>query len=129
MILGANIATSSQEAKPPKKVIASVVIARLGILNVLSCVLCALTFIAVILPLVGTCLGYGLIKLNLLPNDVVLTFMLMVQFSMPSAVNLIVAAQVAGYGSAQISTILFWEYSICCITISFWCIIVQWLIL
>jgi len=112
MFLGSNLADTSKDAYVPKKITFSVVVTRL-----------------VVLPTIGISIVYGLIRLNVLPNDVVLQFLVMIQFAMPSAVNLILACQVAGGGEAKMSSLLFWQYVFCSFTISFFCIIVQYILL
>jgi predicted permease len=67
--------------------------------------------------------------MNMFPDDVILQAVVMIQTAMPSAVNIVLACQIAGGGEEKISTILFWQYIICSVTISSFCIFVQWLLL
>lgn len=126
MTLGSNLADRTKESQISKKITIFVTCTRLGTFPS--------QFIRtypplVVLPLVGIPFVYALIKLNLLPDDIILHFLLMIQFSMPSAVNLILACQAAGGGEGKMSSLLFWQYVVCAFTISICCIIVQLILL
>ena len=47
-----------------------------------------------VLPTIGISAVYLMIKLHVMPDDVIFQFLVMIQFAMPSAVNLILACQV-----------------------------------
>lgn len=112
MTLGANLAENTKEAHVPKRITFSVLFTRL-----------------IVLPACGISLVYALLKFGLLPNDTILLFLIMIQFSMPSAINLVLACQVAGGGEAKMSSLLFWQYCFCSFSISCVCIIVQLILL
>eukprot|EP00026_Physarum_polycephalum_P008323 Phypoly_transcript_08405.p1 GENE.Phypoly_transcript_08405~~Phypoly_transcript_08405.p1 ORF type:complete len:486 (+),score=70.02 Phypoly_transcript_08405:83-1459(+) len=112
MFLGSNLADTSIDAHVPRRIMVSVVVTRL-----------------VLLPAVGISATYLAIRLGLLPNNIILQFIILMQFSMPSAVNLILACQIAGGGEAKMSNLLFWQYIFCSFTISTFCIIVQFILL
>jgi hypothetical protein len=113
MFLGSNLADTSKDAYVPKRITISVVITRLRKQSdllplslspspALSFPLCSFTrlpsltffFFVVVLPTVGIATTYLVIRLGFLPDDTVLHFLVMIQFAMPSAVNLILACQV-----------------------------------
>lgn len=112
MFLGSNLADTSKDAHVPKRITFSVVFVRL-----------------VLLPAIGITTVYFLIKMHFLPDDIILQMLIMIQFAMPSAVNLILACQVAGGGEAKMSSLLFWQYVVCSVTISLFCILVQFILL
>eukprot|EP00897_Mesotaenium_endlicherianum_P000065 jgi/Mesen1/10059/ME000730S09343 len=71
----------------------------------------------VILPL----LGIGVVQLadrgGLLPaGDPMFRFVLMLQFAMPTAINLGTVAALHGYGEKEASLILFWQYLLATLT-------------
>lgn len=82
-------------------------------------ILCTRFFI---LPLIGCGLVFIVINLKLIPDDPLFHFVLLLQFCMPTAINIGTIAQLHENGELETSMILFWSYTSSVVFLTVWII-------
>lgn len=105
MVLGATLANGPGEGKLPMRVILGVTLGRL-----------------VILPMFGTVVVLGSYWTGLFkPPDPVFVLVMLVQQTAPTAISISTMASMFGNGEQEISSLLFYQYMSCILTIP-WCL-------
>eukprot|EP00850_Spirogloea_muscicola_P009157 SM000051S17517 [mRNA] locus=s51:29294:31706:+ [translate_table: standard] len=75
----------------------------------------------VLLPIVGIGIIFLVDRLGLLPlNDPLFRFVLLLQFAMPTAINVGTVSALHGTGEREASIILFWQYSSAVLSMTVW---------
>ncbi|KAG0584887.1 hypothetical protein KC19_3G242800 [Ceratodon purpureus] len=72
------------------------------------------------LPIIGFGLVNSVDSLKLIPNDPLFQFVLLLQFCMPTAINVGTIAQLHGNGEIETSMILFWSYTSSIVLLTVW---------
>ncbi|KAJ1290205.1 hypothetical protein BS78_02G225700 [Paspalum vaginatum] len=113
MIMGANLLSGIRGgASVPPSVIAGVIVVRY-----------------ILLPLLGTALVNGAIRLGLIQPDPLYRFILHLQYAVPPAMNIGTIMQLFGVGQSECSVIFLWVYAFASVTVTFWSAFFMWTLL
>ncbi|KAF6154313.1 hypothetical protein GIB67_026769 [Kingdonia uniflora] len=74
----------------------------------------------VILPAIGICVVKAAGELGLLPSDPLFRYVLMVQFTLPPAMNIGTMTQLFDVGQEECSVILMWTYLVAAFALTIW---------
>ncbi|KAH0759447.1 hypothetical protein KY290_022940 [Solanum tuberosum] len=80
------------------------------------------------LPLIGIVVVKGAIRLGLVQHDPLYQFVLLLQFSLPPAMNIGTITQLFGAGESECSVIMFWAYALASIALTLWTTFFMWLV-
>jgi len=81
-----------------------------------------------LLPLIGIFVVKGASNLGLLPEDPLYHFILMVQYTVPPAMNIGTMAQLFNVGEQECSVLFLWTYLLAAIAITFWSTVYMWIL-
>ncbi|KAK9928514.1 hypothetical protein M0R45_025646 [Rubus argutus] len=79
-------------------------------------------------PLIGILIVRGAVRFGLVSNDPLYVFALLLQFSVPPAMNMGTITQLFGQGQSECSVIMLWTYTFASLSLTFWCAIFLWLV-
>ncbi|XP_050376788.1 LOW QUALITY PROTEIN: protein PIN-LIKES 3-like [Argentina anserina] len=82
----------------------------------------------VALPLTGILIVKGATKFGLVHSDPLYMFVLLLQFSLPPAVNIATITQLFGAGEKECSVIMLWTYVLASLALTFWSAFFMWLV-
>ncbi|CAB4278824.1 unnamed protein product [Prunus armeniaca] len=82
----------------------------------------------VALPLIGILVVKGALKLGLVHSDPLYLFVLLLQFSLPPAMNIGTMTQLFGAGEKECSVIMLWTYAFASVSLTFWSAFFMWLV-
>ncbi|BFG30510.1 hypothetical protein CerSpe_167840 [Prunus speciosa] len=111
LIIGGNLLSGSRGPGIQKSLVVGIIVVR---------------FVA--LPLVGILVVKGALKFGLLHSDPLYLFVLLLQFSLPPAMNIGIMAQLFGAGEKECSVIMLWAYVFSSVTLTFWSAFFMWLV-
>ncbi|CAL1355253.1 unnamed protein product [Linum trigynum] len=112
LLVGANLLRGLKGSSVKKTVIIGVVLARY-----------------VALPLVGIVVVKGALRLGFIPaNDPLYQFILLLQFTVPPAMNIGIITQLFGAGESECSVIMLWTYALASVSLTLWSTCFMWLV-
>ncbi|CAN1127771.1 Protein PIN-LIKES 1 [Linum perenne] len=113
LLVGANLLRGLKGGSEVKKtVILGVVLARY-----------------VALPLVGIVVVKGALRFGFIPStDPLYQFILLLQFTVPPAMNIGIITQLFGSGESECSVIMLWTYALASISLTVWSTCFMWLV-
>ncbi|KAL6655336.1 hypothetical protein ACP70R_006162 [Stipagrostis hirtigluma subsp. patula] len=112
LIMGANLLNGVRgEASVPPSIIVGVIIVRY-----------------VLLPLLGTGLVKGAVRLGLIRPDPLYHFVLLLQYAVPPAMNIGTIMQLFGVGESECSVIFVWAYALAAVAVTVWSAIFMWML-
>ncbi|XP_021815553.1 protein PIN-LIKES 3-like [Prunus avium] len=82
----------------------------------------------VALPLIGILVIKGALKFGLVHSDPLYLFVLLLQFSLPPAMNIGTMTQLFGAGEKECSVIMLWTYAFASVSLTFWSAFFMWLV-
>ncbi|TQD83411.1 hypothetical protein C1H46_031056 [Malus baccata] len=82
----------------------------------------------VALPLIGILVIKGALKFGLVHSDPLYLFVLLLQFSLPPAMNIGTMTQLFGAGENECSVIMLWTYAFASLSLTFWSAAFMWLV-
>lgn len=82
----------------------------------------------VLSPLLGIVIVKGAIRLGLVHNDPLYQFVLLLQYSMPPAMNIGTITQWFGTGESECSVIFLWTYALASVALTLWAAFFMWLV-
>ncbi|KAM2511875.1 protein PIN-LIKES 1-like [Malus sylvestris] len=82
----------------------------------------------VALPLIGVLVVKGALKFGLVHSDPLYLFVLLLQFSLPPAMNIGIMTQLFGAGENECSVIMMWTYAFASLSLTFWSAAFMWLV-
>ncbi|XP_021727656.1 protein PIN-LIKES 1-like [Chenopodium quinoa] len=83
----------------------------------------------VLLPLFGILIVKGALQLRLVPsNNKLFVFLLLLQYSMPPAINLGTMTQLFGAGRSECSVIMLWTYALASVFLTLWSTFFLWIV-
>ncbi|KAM1032280.1 hypothetical protein ACFX2I_035874 [Malus domestica] len=82
----------------------------------------------VALPLIGVLVVKGALKFGLVHSDPLYLFVLLLQFSLPPAMNIGIMTQLFGAGENECSVIMLWTYAFASLSLTFWSAAFMWLV-
>jgi len=82
----------------------------------------------VLLPLIGIFVVKGASNLGLLPEDPLYQFVLMIQYTVPPAMNIGTMAQLFNVGEQECSVLFLWTYLLAAFAITFWSTVYMWIL-
>lgn len=82
----------------------------------------------ILLPLLGIVIVKGAIRLGLVHNDPLYQFVLLLQYSMPPAMNIGTITQWFGTGESECSVIFLWTYALASVALTLWATFFMWLV-
>lgn len=110
LIMGANLLNGVRgRASVPPSVIAGVIVVRY-----------------VLLPLLGTALVKGAVRLGLIQPDPLYQFILHLQYAVPPAMNIGTIMQLFGVGESECSVIFVWVYALASVAVTIWSAFFMW---
>lgn len=110
LIMGANLLNGVRSgARVPPSVIAGVVAVRY-----------------ILLPLLGTALVKGAVRLGLIQPDPLYQFILHLQYAVPPAMNIGTIMQLFGVGESECSVIFVWVYALASVAVTVWSAFFMW---
>ncbi|CAN0924296.1 Protein PIN-LIKES 3 [Linum grandiflorum] len=113
LLVGANLLRGLKGSGVKKTVILGVVISRY-----------------VALPLVGILVVKGALRFGFIPaSDPLYQFILLLQFTVPPAMNIGIIVQLFGEGVSECSVIMLWTYALASVSLTFWSTFFMWLVL
>ncbi|KAM1023913.1 hypothetical protein ACFX2I_037131 [Malus domestica] len=80
----------------------------------------------VALPLIGILVIKGALKFGLVHSDPLYLFVLLLQFSLPPAMNIGTMTQLFGAGENECSVIMLWTYAFASLSLTFWSAAFMW---
>ncbi|KAL6844772.1 hypothetical protein ACP4OV_025431 [Aristida adscensionis] len=80
----------------------------------------------VLLPLVGTGLVNGAVRLGLVQPDPLYQFILLLQYAVPPAMNIGTMTQLFGVGESQCAVIFVWAYALAAAAVTVWSAVFMW---
>ncbi|KAL6655337.1 hypothetical protein ACP70R_006163 [Stipagrostis hirtigluma subsp. patula] len=80
----------------------------------------------ILLPLVGTGLVRGAVRLGLVRPDPLYQFVLLLQYAVPPAMNIGTMTQLFGVGESECSVIFVWAYALAAAAVTFWSAFFMW---
>ncbi|MED6194042.1 hypothetical protein PIB30_024809 [Stylosanthes scabra] len=111
LIMGANLLRGLRGASTPLWSIVGIVVVRY-----------------ILLPLLGIVVVKGAIHLGLVKSDPLFQFVLLLQYSLPPAMNIGTMAQLFGSGESECSVIMLWTYALASIAVTLWSTFFMWLV-
>ncbi|CAB4278825.1 unnamed protein product [Prunus armeniaca] len=111
LIIGGNLLAGSRGPGIQKSVVVGIIVVRY-----------------VALPLAGILVVKGALKFGLVHYDPLYVFVLLLQFSLPPAMNIGIMAQLFGAGEKECSVIMLWAYVFASVTLTFWSAFFMWLV-
>ncbi|KAK9149404.1 hypothetical protein Scep_008161 [Stephania cephalantha] len=87
-----------------------------------------LTVRYILLPVFGILIVKGATHFGLIDADPLYRFVLMLQFTLPPAMNIGTITQLFGVGETESSVIMLWHYPLASISLTLWCILFMWLV-
>ncbi|KAI5326991.1 hypothetical protein L3X38_026387 [Prunus dulcis] len=111
LIIGGNLLTGSRGPGIQKSLVVGIIVVRY-----------------VVLPLAGILVVKGALKFGLVHYDPLYLFVLLLQFSLPPAMNIGTMAQLFGAGEKECSVIMLWAYVFALVTLTFWSAFFMWLV-
>ncbi|XP_020547710.1 protein PIN-LIKES 3 isoform X1 [Sesamum indicum] len=82
----------------------------------------------VALPLTGIAVVKGALRFGLIHNDPLYLFVLLLQFSLPPAMNIGTITQLFGVGESECSVIMLWCYTLASLSLTLWSTVFLWLV-
>ncbi|KAI5060107.1 hypothetical protein GOP47_0024527 [Adiantum capillus-veneris] len=111
LLLGGNLSQGSTgSTKMKSSVVAGIVVAKL-----------------VVVPMLGLCVVSGAAHLRLIPLDPLFQLVLLLQYTMPTAMTIGIITQLFGVGE-QVSVVLLWSYLSSVVTTTLWTMLYIWLL-
>ncbi|CAL5087657.1 unnamed protein product [Urochloa decumbens] len=80
----------------------------------------------ILLPLLGTGLVKGAVRLGLVQPDPLYQFILMLQYAVPPAMNIGTMTQLFGVGESECSVIFVWAYALASVAVTAWSAFFLW---
>ncbi|CAL5063697.1 unnamed protein product [Urochloa decumbens] len=80
----------------------------------------------ILLPLLGTGLVKGAVRLGLVQADPLYQFILMLQYAVPPAMNIGTMTQLFGVGESECSVIFVWAYAVASVAVTAWSAFFLW---
>ncbi|CAA0809371.1 Auxin efflux carrier family protein [Striga hermonthica] len=111
LILGGNLTQGLRKAK-----------LRWGIVIAVVCVR------YVILPAVGICVVQAASRLGFLPSDPLYHFVLMIQFTLPPAMNIGTMTQLFDVAQEECSVLFLWTYVVAALALTAWSTLFMWIL-
>ncbi|XLU32781.1 hypothetical protein S245_068847, partial [Arachis hypogaea] len=111
LIMGANLLRGLRGASTPLWTIVGIIVVRY-----------------IFLPLLGVVVVKGAIHLGLVQSDPLFQFVLLLQYSLPPAMNIGTMAQLFGSGESECSVIMLWTYALASIAVTLWSTFFMWLV-
>ncbi|KAH0974518.1 hypothetical protein GBA52_016417 [Prunus armeniaca] len=111
LIIGGNLLAGSRGPGIQKSLVVGIIVVRY-----------------VALPLVGILVVKGALKFGLVHYDPLYVYVLLLQFSLPPAMNIGIMAQLFGAGEKECSVIMLWAYVFASVTLTFWSAFFMWLV-
>ncbi|GLT39379.1 hypothetical protein SLA2020_135740 [Shorea laevis] len=93
-----------------------------------SLVLGVLAVRYVLLPLLGIVIVKGAIRFGLVNSDPLYQFILLLQYTLPPAMNIGTITQLFRAGESECSVIMLWTYALASISITLWSTFFMWLV-
>ncbi|KAL6274247.1 hypothetical protein ACE6H2_024939 [Prunus campanulata] len=82
----------------------------------------------VVMPVIGIGIVMGANKVGFLPSDPLFRFVLMVQFTLPPAMNIGTMTQLFDVAEAECSVIFLWTYLVAALALTIWSTVYMWLL-
>ncbi|KAL0313824.1 UNVERIFIED_CONTAM: protein PIN-LIKES 1 [Sesamum angustifolium] len=82
----------------------------------------------VALPLTGIAVVKGALRFGLIHDDPLYLFVLLLQFSLPPAMNIGTMTQLFGVGESECSVIMLWCYTLASVSLTLWSTVFLWLV-
>ncbi|XP_073012401.1 protein PIN-LIKES 7-like [Typha latifolia] len=82
----------------------------------------------VILPLIGIGVVKAAYEFGFLPHDPLYRYVLMIQFTLPPAMNIATMAQLFDVGQEECSVVFLWTYIIAAVALTVWSTIFMWIL-
>eukprot|EP00268_Persea_americana_P016801 TRINITY_DN17999_c0_g1_i13.p1 TRINITY_DN17999_c0_g1~~TRINITY_DN17999_c0_g1_i13.p1 ORF type:complete len:415 (+),score=65.57 TRINITY_DN17999_c0_g1_i13:301-1545(+) len=82
----------------------------------------------IILPLLGIVIIKGAIHLGLVHSDPLYQFILLLQYTVPPAMNIGTITQLFGAGESECSVIFLWMYALASVSLTLWSTFFMWLV-
>ncbi|NP_001280772.1 Protein PIN-LIKES 5 [Malus domestica] len=82
----------------------------------------------IVMPAIGIGIVTGADKLGLLPSNSLFHFVLMLQFTLPPAMNIGTMAQLYDVAEAECSVIFLWTYLVAALALTVWSTIFMWIL-
>lgn len=111
LIMGGNLTQGFRKSLLKSKEIISIVCVKL-----------------LILPLVGVGVVKAAYELGFLPQDPLYRYVLMIQFAVPSAMNIGTMSQLLDVGQDECSVIILWTYMLAALSITAWSTVFMWIL-
>ncbi|CAI0434748.1 unnamed protein product [Linum tenue] len=112
LLVGANLLRGLKGSSVKTTVIIGIVLARY-----------------VALPLVGIVVVKGALRLGFIPaDDPLYQFILLLQFTVPPAMNIGIITQLFGEGESECSVIMLWTYALASVSLTLWSTCFMWLV-
>ncbi|XP_057975594.1 protein PIN-LIKES 3-like [Malania oleifera] len=111
LIVGGNLLKGLRGSGVQKSVIVGIIVAR---------------YIA--LPCLGILIVKGAARFGLVHASPLYQFVLLLQFSLPPAMNIGTITQLFGAGESECSVIMLWTYALASISLTFWSTFFMWLV-
>ncbi|KAI3465492.1 hypothetical protein Pfo_022155 [Paulownia fortunei] len=80
------------------------------------------------LPLIGIAIVKGALRFGFVHDNPLYQFVLLLQFSLPPAMNIGTITQLFGAGESECSVIMLWCYSLASLALTFWSTFFLWLV-
>ncbi|KAG8377202.1 hypothetical protein BUALT_Bualt08G0003600 [Buddleja alternifolia] len=111
LIMGGNLLKGLKGSEIKKSIILSILIVR---------------YLA--LPLIGIVIVKGAVRFGLVHDDPLYQFVLLLQFSLPPAMNIGTITQLFGAGESECSVIMLWCYLLASVALTLWSTFFLWLV-
>ncbi|KAK9948227.1 hypothetical protein M0R45_003813 [Rubus argutus] len=82
----------------------------------------------ILLPVIGIWIVKGAGQLGFLPPDPLFKFVLMVQYTLPPAMNIGTITQLFDVAEAECSVIFLWTYLVCALALTVWSTVYMWIL-
>ncbi|KAL5707335.1 hypothetical protein ACHQM5_025394 [Ranunculus cassubicifolius] len=82
----------------------------------------------VLLPIMGIFIVKTAIHFGLINSDPLYQFVLLLQYTLPPAMNIGVISQLFGEGMKECSMIMLWTYILAPVSLTLWCTVFMWLV-
>ncbi|KAH7519810.1 protein PIN-LIKES 7 [Ziziphus jujuba] len=80
----------------------------------------------ILLPVIGIFIVKGAGSLGFLPSDPLFHFVLMIQFTLPPAMNIGTMTQLFDVGQEECSVLFLWTYLVAALALTFWSTVYMW---
>ncbi|KAJ4840997.1 hypothetical protein Tsubulata_042853 [Turnera subulata] len=111
LIIGANLLKGLKKSAVQHTVVIGIVIVRY-----------------LVLPILGVFIVKIAVRLGLVHSDPLYQFVLLLQYSLPPAMNIATMTQLFGIGQTECSVILLWTYALASIAMTLWTAFFMWLV-